>query len=169
MHEDSATELSWDFPTASDEAGYVGYVELAREPQFDAGDPTPTAGFHVNASVDPSSGYTLDRFTLRLSTPETYHQRHGDVQYLAEPPATSGAFRTRYRRYPTRREFVVALRDAAVDGTLQFPLLVRDADTLPSALRCSVSLAASESGPLGSRLRISETGSFEFGAPEGQT
>ena len=163
VHEDSENELSWDFPPKSAEQDSVGYVEIGREPRFDSDDPIPSAGFHFNASIEPSSDYTLDQFTARISTPDDYHQQHGDTTYLAEPPANAGDFRTHYRRYATHREFVIEMRDVGSDGTTQFPFVIRDAERLPSALLCTVSLQASGSGMLGETIQVSDAGTFDFG------
>ena len=163
VHEDSEDELSWNFPAGAAEENRVGYVEIGREPSFDSDGAIPTAGFHCNASIDPSSDYALDRFIARFSTPEEYHLQYGDATYLAEPPANADNFRTYYRRHSTYREFSIELRDVATDGTTRFPLVVRDAERLPPALRCSVSLRASESGTFGEAIRVSDAGRFEFG------
>lgn len=97
VHENSADELSWDFPDQFD-AESIGYVEIHREPQFDSEESMPARGFGFNASSDLSSSYELDQFTVAFDTPSTYSDQHGQITYLVSPPTQSDSFNTSYQR-----------------------------------------------------------------------
>lgn len=164
VHENSADELSWDFPMQSD-AESIGYVEIRTEPQFDSEGSILSRGFTFNASIDPSSSYELDQFTASFATPDTYFDQHGQLTYLVSPPTQSDSFNTYYQRIQsgtTHLEFVMEIREVGMDGTIEFPFVIRDAQSLPSKLRCSFSVRASESGTFGETVTASDSGIFEF-------
>ncbi|CQH63396.1 uncharacterized protein HHUB_4065 (plasmid) [Halobacterium hubeiense] len=166
VHEDSAAELSWDFPAQS-EAESVGYVEISTNGQSYSDGSVPSAGFTVEVGIDPSSGYELAEFTVRLATPNAYFDRRGQVTYLVSPPARSDDTSAYYRRLRSgsiHRQLVVELAEVGVDGNVEFPVVVREAQSLPSALQCSFSLRAVESGTFGETVTASASGTFEFAA-----
>ena len=164
VHENSADELSWDFPVQSD-AESMGYVEIRRKPQFDSEGSIQSRWFTFNASIDPSSSYKLDQFTATFATPNTYFDQHGQITYLVSPPAQSDSFTTHYKRArsgTSHRQFVMDMDDVGLDGTIQFPFAIRDAQALPSTLQCSFSVQATESGAFGETVTVSDSGTFEF-------
>lgn len=81
------------------------------------------------------------------------------------PPRQSDAFRT-YYQYPdgpTRsRQFVVEMRNLGIEGTVEFPFVIRNAKGLPDKLECSFSVQASDSGLFVETATASATGTFEF-------
>ncbi|MEE6209455.1 hypothetical protein U3A55_04670 [Salarchaeum sp. III] len=165
VHENSADELSWDFPGQSN-AENIGYVEISRKPQFDSEESIPSRWFTFNASIDPSSAYTLDQFTATFATPSTYFDQHGQLTYLISPPTRSDSFNTYFQRIQngtTHRQFVMEMDEIGLDGTIQFPFVIRDAQALPSMLQCSFSVQATESGTFGETVTASDSGTFEFG------
>ena len=165
VHENSADELSWDFPVSSD-AESIGYVEISRRPHFDSEELIPSRWFTFNASIDPSSSYKLDQFTATFATPNTYFDHHGQITYLVSPPTQSDSFNTYFQRIQngtTHRRFVMDMDDIGLDGTIQFPFVIRDAQALPSTLQCSFSVQATESGTSGETVTASDSGIFEFG------
>ena len=165
VHENSADELSWDFPGQSD-AESIGYVEIRRKPQFDSEGSIPSRWFTFSASIEPSSGYTLNQFTATFVTPSTYFDQHGQLTYLVSPPTQSDSFNTHYQQArggTTHRQFVMGMDDIGFDGTIQFPFVIRDAQALPSALQCSFSVQAIESGTFGETVTASDSGTCEFG------
>ncbi|WP_233521819.1 MULTISPECIES: twin-arginine translocation signal domain-containing protein [unclassified Haloferax] len=164
VHENSEDELSWDFPGQSD-AESIGYVEIRRKPQFDSEGSIPSLWFTFNASIDPSSSYKLDQFTATFATPNTYFDQHGQLTYLVSPPTRSDSFNTYYQRAwgrTTHRQFVMDMDDIGLDGTIQFPFVIRDPQALPSTLQCSFSVQATESGTFGETVTASDSGTFEF-------
>lgn len=164
VHENSADELSWDFPGQSD-AESIGYVEIRRKPQFDSEGSIPSRGFTFNASIEPSSAYELDQFTATFATPGSYFDQHGQLTYLVSPPTQSENFNTSYQRLQsgtTHRQFVMEAGEIGIDGTIEFPFVIRDAQNLPSTLQCSFSVQATESGTFGETVTASDSGTFEF-------
>ncbi|CQR52583.1 hypothetical protein [Haloferax massiliensis] len=118
-----------------------------------------------NASIDPSSSYKLDQFTATFATPNTYFDQHGQLTYLVSPPTRSDSFNTYYQRAwggTTHRQFVMDIDDIGLDGTIQFPFVIRDPQALPSTLQCSFSVQATESGTFGETVTASDSGTFEF-------
>ena len=165
VHEDSSDKLQWDFPGQSDGES-IGYVEIQTEPQFDSTSSIPSRGFTFNASIAPSSSYTLNQFTATFATPSSYFGQHGQLTYLVSPPTQSDSFTTYYQQIRSsmiHRQFVMELREIDMDGTIAFPFVIRDAQSLPSALECSFSIQASESGALAETVTASDSGTFEFG------
>ena len=166
VHEDSSDQLQWDFP-GQPEAESIGYVEIQTESKFDSEGPIPSRGFTFNASIDPSSAYELDQFTATFATPNSYFDEHGQLTYLISPPTQSDSFTTYYqhiRSSTIHRQFVMELREIGIDGTIEFPFVIRKSQPLPSALECSFSIQASESGALGETVTASDSGIFEFGS-----
>ncbi|ELZ62233.1 hypothetical protein C467_00172 [Halorubrum hochstenium ATCC 700873] len=49
-----------------------------------------------------------------------------------------------------------------IDGTIEFPFAIRDAQALPSTLQCSFSVQATESGTFGETVTASNSGTFEY-------
>jgi len=166
IHENSSDELQWDFLGQSDGES-IGYVEIGPEQQFDSEGSIPSRGFTFNASIDPSSAYKLDQFTATFATPSSYFEEHGQLTYLVSPPTQSDSFNTYYQQIQSstiHRQFVMELREIGIDGTIEFPFVIRDAQSLPSELECSFSIQASESGVLGENVTASDSGTFEFGS-----
>lgn len=166
VHENSSDKLQWDFPGQSDEES-IGYVEIQTEPKFDTEGSIPSRGFTFNASIDPSSVYDLDQFTATFATPSSYFEEHGQLTYLVSPPTQSDSFTTYYqhiRSSTIHQQFVMELREIGMDGTIKFPFVIRKSQPLPSALECSFSIQASESGALGETVTASDSGTFEFGS-----
>jgi hypothetical protein len=165
VHENSADELSWNFPGQSDVED-IGYVEIRRKPQFDSAGPIPSRWFSFNASIEPSSAYKLDQFTAMFATPSTYFGQHGQLTYLASPPTRSDSFNTYFQRIQnatTHRQFVMAMEEIGIEGTIEFPFVIRDAQALPSRLQCWFSVRATESGTFGGTVTAADSGIFEFG------
>jgi len=165
VHENTSDKLQWDFPAQS-ETESIGYVEIRTERQFDSTGSIPSRGFIFNASIDPSSAYKLDQFTATFTSPRTYFEEHGQLTYLVSPPTQSDSFNTYYQQIQSstiHREFVMELREIGIDGTIEYPFVIRDARSLPSALECSFSVQASESGMLGETITASDSGIFNFG------
>jgi hypothetical protein len=164
VHKNSADELSWDFPGQSD-AESIGYVELRRKPQFDSEGSISSRWFTFNASIDPSSAYELDQFTATFATPGSYFDQHGQLTYLVSPPTQSNSFSAYYQPLQDgkiHRQFVMEMDEIGIDGTIEFPFAIRDAQALPSTLQCSFSVQATESGTFGETVTASDAGSFEF-------
>jgi hypothetical protein len=164
VHENSADELSWDFSGQSD-AESIGYVEIGPEQQFDSEGSIPSRGFTFNASIDPSSAYKLDQFTATFATPSSYFEEYGQLTYLVSPPTQSDSFNTYYQQIQSNtihRQFVMELREIGIDGTIEFPFVIQDTQSLPSELECSFSIQASESGALGETVTASDSDTFEF-------
>ncbi|WEL17617.1 hypothetical protein SVXHr_1449 [Halorhabdus sp. SVX81] len=165
VHENSTDELSWDFPGQSD-ADSIGYVEIRRKPQFDSAGSIPSRWFTFNASIDPSLSYKLDRFTATFTTPNTYFEQYGEPRYLVSPPTQSDSFKTYYQGLQsatTHRQFVIEMSEINMDGTIEFPFIIRDAQALPSKLQCSFSVQATESGTFGETVTASDSDTFKFG------
>ena len=166
VHEDSTEELSWDLSVQS-EAEPVGYVELRTNVHSYSDGSIPSVGFTVEVGIDPSSAYELAEFTARFATPNAYFDRRGQVTYLFSPPARSddtSAYYRRLRSGSVHRQFVVELTEVGVAGNVEFPVVVREAESLPSKIRCSFSLRAVESGASGETVTASASGTFEFAA-----
>jgi len=165
VNENSANELSWDFPGQSD-AESIGYVEIRRKPQFDSAGSIPSRWFTFNASIDPSSSYKLDQFTATFTTPNTYFEQYGQLSYLVSPPTQSDSFKIYYQRLQsatTHRQFVMEMSEIEMDGTIEFPFVIRDAQAIPSKLQCSFSVQATESGTFGETVTASDSDIFKFG------
>ncbi|RLM57683.1 hypothetical protein DVK07_20350, partial [Halorubrum sp. Atlit-26R] len=115
---------------------------------------------------DPSSSYELDKFTATFATLGSYFDQYGQLTYLVSPPTQSDRFNTYYQRSQsgtTHRQFVTEAGEIGIDGTIEFPFVIRDAQALPSKLQCSFSVRASESGTFGETVTTSNSGIFEFG------
>ena len=110
--------------------------------------------------------YKLNQFTATFATPRSYYEQHGQLTYFISPPTQGDSFTTGYQRVQsgtTHRQFVMELREIGMDGTIEFPVVIRDAQALPSTLQCSFLVEASESGALGKTVTASDSGIFEFG------
>jgi len=82
------------------------------------------------------------------------------------PPTQSDSFKIYYQRLQsatTHRQFVMEMSEIDVDGTIEFPFVIRDAQAIPSKLQCSFSVQATESGTFGETVTVSDSDSFNFG------
>jgi len=168
VHEDSADELSWDFPGEPDTTD-IGYVELTTNRHADLGGSLPSRAFTVTVGIDPDSGYELRQLAVTVSTPPAYFEEHGRLTYFVSPPTQGDQFDASYRRLrdgTLHRELAVELSDVEMPGTIDFPIVVRHAHALPSSLRCSFSVRASEPGSFGERVRAADSGTFAFASDD---
>ncbi|ELZ32909.1 hypothetical protein C472_15229 [Halorubrum tebenquichense DSM 14210] len=102
-----------------------------------------------------------------LATPDTYFDQQDQLTYLVSPPTQSDSFNTYFKRVQsgtTHRQFVIEMEKLSIDGKMEFPFVIRDAQALPSTLQCSFSVQATESGTFGETVTASDSGIFEFGS-----
>jgi hypothetical protein len=163
--EESDERIAWQYPYTEDDGEGIGYAALERRRPVEYEGDRRGMRFRFNATTQLHDDFEFDWYRARVRTPTSYHQRHGDAEYLFGSPGQWEGFHVYFHRTGTYREAVIEHRGVDTEGTILTPFVLNPGpDPMPEALHCSFTLRASEPGWFGRAVTASDGGRLEFAA-----